>query len=307
MAAATDGKAKAFLLVNAFERKREVKPVVKGVAADETFTVYQLGGGNARLSAVGTWKPGDALEIPSLGVIVAATDFAGPRQILIAGDSLLEERTGGTSYGSWGQQLGPWLKDDVVIDNLARSGRSSKSFVTEGLWAKLLKRIRKGDWVIVQFGHNDVAKQENRRTTVDEFRQNFERFADDVTARGGRPVFVSPTCCWDFDSAGKFAPRAYIRERADAMKAAAQAKGAVFIDMTELTARELREKGKADTRIDYMISRIGNADAMHTTRWGAKRFAELFVREVFESGSPFAEAFKTPAGMKSKVKVAPVN
>jgi lysophospholipase L1-like esterase len=195
----------------------------------------------------------------------------------------------------------------VVIDNLARSGKSSKSFVTEGLWAKLLMRIRKGDWVIVQFGHNDVAKQENRRTTVDEYRQNFERFADDVTARGGRPVFVSPTCCWDFDSTGKFAPRAYIRERADAMKAAAQAKGAVFIDMTELTARELREKGKADTRIDYMISRIGNADAMHTTRWGAKRFAELFVREVFESGSPFAEIFKTPAGMKPKVKVAPVN
>ena len=56
-----------------------------------------------------------------------------------------------------------------------------------------------------------------------------------------------------------------------------------------------------------MISRIGNADAMHTTRWGAKCFAELFVREMLESGSPFAEAFKTPAGMKPKVKVAPVN
>ena len=161
--------------------------------------------------------------------------------------------------------------------------------------------------MIVQFGHNDVAKDERRRTTVDEFRKNFERFADDVTARGGVPVFVSPTCCWDFDGSGKFAPRPYIRERADAMKAAAEAKGAIFVDMTELTARELREKGKEDSRIDYMICRIGDRDAMHTTRWGAKRFAELFVRELHESGSPFAAAFKTPAGMKPKVKIAPVN
>ena len=307
VAAATDGKAKAFLLVNAYEREREVRPAVKGAGEGDRFTLYMLGGKNERLAAVGDWKPGEAIKLPSLGVAVAATDFAGPRQILIAGDSLLEERKGGTSYGSWGQQLNAWIKDDVVIDNLAKSGKSSKSFVSEGLWAKLLARIRKGDWVIVQFGHNDVAKDERRRTTVDEFRRNFERFADDVTARGGRPVFVSPTCCWDFDSKGKFSPRAYIRERADAMKAAALAKGAIFIDMTELTARELRETPKDDTRIDYMISRIGNADSMHTTRWGAKRFAELFVREVHESGSPFAEAFKTPAGMKPKIKVLPVN
>ena len=308
VAAASDGNAKSVLFVNGFERKRRLDIKVAGVSSNELFTLYALGGKNARLRAVGTWRVGGEIEMPALGIVVLATDFAGPRQLLIAGDSLLEERVGDTSYGSWGQQLEPFLAKDVVIDNLAVSGRSTKSFIDDGRWERLLHRVRKGDWVLVSFGHNDVARDERRYTDIDTYRRNLERFADDVAARGGNAVFASPTSCWEFDDDGNFKQRKYVTERASAMKAAAQAAGVVFVDMSELTARELQEKGKKDTRLYYMIQRIGNFDTMHTTRWGAKRFAELFVEYVRSTQSPFAKIFKPGKGKPvGKVKVDAVN
>ena len=160
----------------------------------------------------------------------------------------------------------------------------------------------------MSFGHNDVARDERRYTDIDTYRRNLERFADDVASRGGNAVFASPTSCWEFDGDGNFKQRKYVTERASAMKAAAQAAGVVFVDMSELTARELQEKGKKDTRLYYMIQRIGNFDTMHTTRWGAKRFAELFVEYVRSTQSPFAKIFKPGKGKPvGKVKVDAVN
>ena len=291
VAAATDGNDRAFLLVNGFERARKVRPNVSGVGTNDVFTVYCLGGDNRRLRAVGTWRVGDDIELPRLGVMLVTTSYKGPRQILIAGDSLLEERFGATSYGSWGQCLEPHLANDVVIDNLAMSGCSSKSFVGEGHWAKLLQRIRKDDWVIVSFGHNDVANDPNRGTTLKEFQANFERFADDVRTRGGHPVFVSPTQNRRFDDRGRFAADAYVGQRAAAMKAAAEAKGAEFVDLAALTAKELDAVGPEGSKCYYMVNRIGNYDNQHTTRWGAKRFAKLFVQTVKEAGLGLAAAF----------------
>lgn len=307
VAAATDGRAKSFLLVNAFERPRRLLPEVAGADGEE-FVLYLLGAKNAKLRAVGTWRAGGEIEIPPLGVVVAATDFAGPRQLLIAGDSLLEERSGATSYGSWGQQLGPFLAGDVVIDNHAVSGRSTKSFIDDGRWEKLLGCIRKGDWVLVSFGANDVKNDARRYTDIDTFRKNYERFADDVSARGGRAVFVSPVCAWDFDADGRFREAAHVPERTKAIADAAKAKGALFIDMAGLTAAELAEKGKNDTELYYMIKRTGKYDTVHTTRWGAKRYAEIFVDHVRTTGSSLAEIFKPGKGLPvPKLKVDAVN
>ena len=82
-----------------------------------------------------------------------------------------------------------------------------------------------GDYVIISFGHNDVASDANRKTTLEEFAQFHERFVDDVLARGGHPVLCSPTQNRRFDDRGRFAADAYVGQRAAAMKAAAEAKG----------------------------------------------------------------------------------
>ena len=304
VAAATDGAAKAFLLVNGYERTRLVKPDVRGVGTNVEFTVYRLGGKDLQLHAIGTWRVGEEIEIPKLGLALVTSDYKGPRQILIAGDSILEQRLGATSYGSWGQQLAPFLKPGVVIDNLAISGRSSRSFVSCGDWEKLLMRIRKGDYVIISFGHNDVASDANRKTTLEEFAQFHERFVDDVLARGGHPVLCSPTQNRRFDGKGVFTPSPYVGERADVIRAVAEKRGVDFVDLSAITKRELETVGCDGSRCYYMIQRIGNFDNQHTTRWGARRFAELFAEAVKSSGSPFAELF---VGGRQKPKVQAVN
>lgn len=59
----------------------------------------------------------------------------------------------------WGMVLGEFLKGDIRVDNHAVNGRSSKSFIDEGRWDKVLSLLQKGDYVVIQFGHNDQARK----------------------------------------------------------------------------------------------------------------------------------------------------
>ncbi|MBQ3340263.1 MAG: DUF4091 domain-containing protein [Kiritimatiellae bacterium] len=214
-----------------------------------------------------------------------------PRRILIAGDSLLEQRAEGSPYGSWGQNLAPFLADGVEIVNHAKSGASTKSFIDSGRWDRLMRRVGRGDAVIVQFGHNDVSKDPGLHTDIATFGKNFERFADGVRSRGATAVFVSPTSCYTYNMDGRFAQKPYIAERARVMKEAAEAKGAWFVDMSEMTERELAEKGAADTRCYYLMDKKPKADSMHTSPEGAKRFARLFAERAAAADSPLAKFF----------------
>jgi rhamnogalacturonan acetylesterase len=82
----------------------------------------------------------------------AAFPFEEPK-LLICSDSTTANYTSGVLQG-WGFYVGEYLSVPVV--NLAKNGRSTRSFIREGLWAELLKRTRPGDWVVVEMGHNDV-------------------------------------------------------------------------------------------------------------------------------------------------------
>ena len=291
LAAATDGRAKAFLLVNGFAAERVFTPEVAG-ADGETFTLYRLDDKNRRLAACGTWRAGETMTLPPTGLVLAATDFREPVKLLIAGDSTLAERPDHSCYGSWGQQLAPYLKSDVYLDNLALSGRSTKSFRSDGSWERLVARVRTNDFVIVSFGINDLSGDPRRKTSEEEFRVNMARFADEVRTRGGRPVFVSTTPRYAFEADGKtFRGRADLERRNAVTEALAAERGVPFVDLYRLAAQELATKGRDASRCYYLIERNGS-DTMHPTVWGAKRFARLFRDEVKSGASPLAEIFR---------------
>ena len=80
----------------------------------------------------------------------------------------------------------------VVVDNHALNGCSSKSFVDEGHWAEVIKLIKKGDYVLIQFGHNDEKADEERHTDPGStFDQNLSKYATETIALGGIPVLIS--------------------------------------------------------------------------------------------------------------------
>jgi lysophospholipase L1-like esterase len=121
--------------------------------------------------------------------------FAGePPRIVLAGDSTvatnLNPPKDRPTLAGWGQMIGEFLPGSKVI-NHARSGTSTKSFRTLGLWDRVLKE--RGDWVLIQFGHNDQPGKGPERETdpMTSYRANLTAFIQEVRAAGGRPVLIT--------------------------------------------------------------------------------------------------------------------
>ena len=116
--------------------------------------------------------------------------------IFVIGDSTAanKDTTGGKVERGWGMMLQNCFDADyIVIDNHAVNGRSSKSFLDEGRWEKVLEKIRPGDYVIIQFGHNDEKAQPERHTDPGStFDDNLARYVRETREHGGIPVLMNP-------------------------------------------------------------------------------------------------------------------
>ena len=92
----------------------------------------------------------------------------------------------------WGMALQGFFTDDIVVDNHAVNGRSSKSFIDEGRWDKVLQKIKPGDYVIIQFGHNDEKPKEDRHTDPGTtFDANLTKFVVETRNKGGIPILCN--------------------------------------------------------------------------------------------------------------------
>ena len=116
--------------------------------------------------------------------------------IFVIGDSTAanKDTTGGKVERGWGMMLQNCFDADyIVVDNHAVNGRSSKSFLDEGRWEKVLEKIRPGDYVIIQFGHNDEKAQPDRHTDPGStFDYNLARYVRETREHGGIPVLMNP-------------------------------------------------------------------------------------------------------------------
>ena len=92
----------------------------------------------------------------------------------------------------WGMALQGFFTDDIIVDNHAVNGRSSKSFIDEGRWDKVLEKIKPGDYVIIQFGHNDEKPKEDRHTDPGTtFDANLTKFVVETREKGGIPILCN--------------------------------------------------------------------------------------------------------------------
>ena len=124
------------------------------------------------------------LVIPAL---VLANEPAAPKlpHIVLVGDSTVTDQIG------WGLGFRQFVNDGAVVSNAAQSGRSSKSYSAEGYWAKAI--ALKGDYYLIQFGHNDQpGKGADRETDpATTFTENMARYVDEVRAIGATPILVT--------------------------------------------------------------------------------------------------------------------
>lgn len=114
--------------------------------------------------------------------------------IFMIGDSTMANKSldGGNQERGWGQMLGGFFSENIRIENHAVNGRSSKSFIDEGRWQKVLDRIRPGDYVLIQFGHNDEKVDKERHTAPGtSFDENLRKFVSETRSKGGIPVLFN--------------------------------------------------------------------------------------------------------------------
>ena len=113
-------------------------------------------------------------------------------KVFIAGDSTAacKEENKRPETG-WGEKLGLFFDKNVIIRNFAKNGRSSKSFMNEGLLDLIDKEINENDYLFIQFGHNDGKPNPDRHTTFEEYQDNLMKYANVALSHKATPIFLT--------------------------------------------------------------------------------------------------------------------
>ena len=183
------------------------------------------------------------------------------------------------------QALLLYVKDSVTVKSLAKNGRSTKSFLEEGLLKPAEERMKKGDFLFVQFGHNDEKEDPMRHTDPDTtFQDNLRYFIKAAKDRGAYPVLITPIARRHFGEDGEFLPGSH-GEYPAAVKKTGREEGVPVIDLTTITERYLAEAGDMASKAYFMWP----GDNTHLKPEGAVLFAGFLCRELKKLGSPYAD------------------
>ena len=232
---------------------------------------------------------------------------------LLAGDSTLDDygRKPRPPYASWGTTLEKYMKPGCKVDNYARSGASTKSFIESGRWAALVEAVKPGDFVGIQFGHNDQKwstpfYMEKRFADPNGlFRDNVRRFVAEVRAKGGKPILMSPIVRGRFGDDGRLrdgvdSKGISLSSYAKAMQELSVELKTDYVDMNRLTHDLLEKVGKDESMKFFVIStglvkgKDGepSKDVTHPIVAGAEAFAKLFIDDVKARKLAVAEMFR---------------
>lgn len=208
---------------------------------------------------------------------------AAPIHIVLVGDSTVTDNAG------WGLGFKQFLADDVKLTNTARGGRSSMSFIKEGLWTKAL--ALKGDYYLIQFGHNDEPGKPGRSTTIEEYRAYMNRYVDEVRTAGATPVLVTSLVRRQFKEPNKIVSSLDIR--AEVVRAIAREKKVPLIELHN-RSKELCEKLGREGCIAFSpMKENGNHDGTHLNPEGHVMFGRLVAEELRTAVPALASRLRT--------------
>ncbi|WP_320774452.1 rhamnogalacturonan acetylesterase [Streptomyces sp. CRN 30] len=224
--------------------------------------------------------------VGSVPLVFAATGTAqarGGRTLHIAGDSTAAQKYADAAPETgWGTALPFFLRKDLPVANHAVNGRSSKSFVDEGRLDAVLRVIRPGDFLLVQFAHNDEKAEDPTRYTEpwSTYQEHLRLYVDGARARGARPVLATPVERRRFDAAGTALPSH--GEYPAAMRALAAEEGVALLDVQALSLALWQRLGVEGTKT-YFNWTDTEQDNTHFNPPGAIEVARLVARELIRA------------------------
>lgn len=227
--------------------------------------------------------------------LIAAEPERMPTVFLIGGSTMASFEPPRPVRG-WGQLLPAFFTQPAMVQNRARSGRSSKSFIDQGLWDTVRGELRAGDYLIVQFGTNDTKRDDPARYTEPRgsYRANLERFVRETRAKGAVPLLATSVARRQWDEKGKFVVPP--SEWQDVTREVAVALKVPLLEMRARTAALEESLGPEGSKALHLYLPAGKyeaypkgaADDTHYGEEGARRVAELAAQEIRRLQLPLA-------------------
>lgn len=214
----------------------------------------------------------------------------------------------------WGQVFQNFFTSDVIIENHAKNGRSTKSFLDQGLWKVVLEKLKPGDYVFIQFGHNDQKISDTTRYAEANtaYRKNLIRYVEETRSKNAIPVLLTPVNRRKYDAQGNF-----IDQHGDYPKVVRELATQLNVPLIDVHKKSMElfsklgpEKSKELFLISvpknvYKALPEGKEDNTHFTRKGAIEVSKMVVEGIKEAQLPIATFLKNnlPFSEECKGKV----
>ncbi|HMO60988.1 MAG TPA: glycosyl hydrolase family 28 protein [Ferruginibacter sp.] len=241
-------------------------------------------------------------------LVVSGFAFLQPDRkpvLFLAGDSTMADKPlEGNPERGWGQYLPKYLNDDILVENHAVNGRSTKSFIALNHWEKLITRVQQGDFVMIQFGHNDSKQDDSTRyaPAATLYKDNLVRMVNEVKAKGATPILLTPVMRRKFDAQGKFVDQH--GEYPDVVRAVAKTLNVQLIDLHQLSKELIEKEGVENSKrlflhipANHFKNYTGKKeeDNTHFSEYGATAVASLVCSAINSQD----------AGLKKFLKASP--
>lgn len=199
----------------------------------------------------------------------------------------------------WGMPFVYFWDSTVTVDNRAKNGRSTRTFIEESRWSPVTDQLKAGDYVFVQFGHNDEVPTKGSYTRPTQFAVNLARYVAETREKGAFPVLLTPVARRNFDSTGHIVGTH--EEYSAIVRTVAAQTHTPLIDLDKLSQDLLQHWGVEKSALLYNHLKPGEhpnypegkEDNTHFNELGARTMAELVLQEIRRQLPELAAHIKT--------------
>ena len=208
-------------------------------------------------------------------------------KVYLIGDSTMSQKEiKAYPETGWGMPFSYFFDSSVTVDNRAKNGRSSRTFIEEGLWKPVIGNMQEGDYVMIQFGHNDEVKTKASYTTEQEFTANLVKYVEESRSKKAIPVLLTPVARRKFDSSGKIEGTHDVYSQL--VRNAAKKYNVPLIDLDKKSQQLLQQLGVETSK--YLFNHLepnehpnypdGKKDDTHFSELGARKMAQIVLAEI---------------------------
>jgi len=218
---------------------------------------------------------------PAVQSIEIVSDTTATTLFLCGNSTVTDQRH--EPYASWGQMVTRWFTPEVSVCNVAESGLTASSFLAQNRLDKILSMMKPGDYVIVEFGHNDEKEKNPGAGPWFNYTFALKKYIDQVRAKGGNIIFCTPTARRRFEN-GK--NKNTHGDYPAAMKLVAEKCNVPLIDLNEKVTTLYETLGESDSKKTLVHYAMGTfpgqkkelADNTHFSTYGAYEVAKIVVQ-----------------------------